>query len=485
MKNLKRTKIIATLGPATHSREKIRELIEAGVNAFRLNFSHGSYEEHIRLIEWVQDIREELSAPVGIMQDLSGPKIRIGELGDEPLILEPGDELILDPSLEGRKGNRISVSHKRFADDVEVGHNLLLADGAIELEITSIDRPEVTCSVINGGQLTSRKGINYPVGSFSVPAVTDKDIRDLEVGLEHGVDMVAISFVRSADDVKTVRDKCRELGREIPLIAKIEKHEAIENLDEIISSVDGVIVARGDLGVEIPLEKVPGVQKKIIESANLYAKPVIIATQMLASMVRSPRPTRAEVTDIANAILDGADTLLLSEETAIGQYPVRAIETMSKIAVETERDYPYGKLFPEEKYPPEMQLYIEITLNAADIANALDAPVILCPTSSGFTARMLSRFRPEALIYALTSDDSVYYNAGILWGVIPRRVPQIEAFDEELMCVARQMANHDRLLDEGDYYVITAGFPFGVGNRTNMITAGVYHKADCPRENIA
>ncbi len=476
MRNTKRTKIIATLGPATYSREKIKELIGAGVNAFRLNFSHGNYEEHFRLIEWVQGVRRELGVPVAIIQDLGGPKIRIGEIRGEPLVLEADDELILDPNVREREDNIISVSYVGFAGDVREGHNLLLADGAIELKIIKIKGSRVECRVLNGGRLTSNKGINYPAGSFSVPSITEKDVRDLEVGLEHGVDMIAISFIRKASDIETVRAKCVESGREIPLIAKIEKHEAIENLDDIIEEVDGVIVARGDLGVEIPMEKVPGVQKKIIKSANLHGKPVIIATQMLASMVRSPRPTRAEVTDIANAILDGADALLLSEETAVGKYPIEAIETMSRIVIETERDYPYGKIFPDATYPPKMHLPIEIALNAADIANALNAPVILCPTSSGFTARMLSRFRPEAIIYALTSDDVVYNSSGLLWGVIPRKVPEIEEFDEELMRASKEMANGDGLLDDGEYYVITAGFPFGVGNRTNMITADVYHE---------
>jgi pyruvate kinase len=481
MKNMKRTKIIATLGPASDSKKTIIMLIKSGVNAFRLNFSHGSYEAHLQLIELIKEAREELSAPVGIMQDLSGPKIRIGDIGGEPMELKAEDELILDPSIEGRQGNRLSVTHKGIAEDVQTGHSLLLADGAIELRITAIEPPIVKCRVVDGGILTSKKGINYLEGSFKVPSVTEKDINDLKYGLEHGIDMVAVSFVRKAEDIELVRNKCREIGREVPLIGKIEKHEAVENLGEIIDAVDGLIVARGDLGVEIPLEKVPGVQKRIIAEANLRGKPVIIATQMLASMVRSPRPTRAEVTDIANAILDGADALLLSEETAIGKYPVESIETMSSIAKETELDYPYGKLFPSGEYPYDMQLPIEIALNAADIANALSAPIIFCPTSSGFTAMMLSRFRPEALIYALTSDDSVYYNCGLLWGVIPRKVREIEGFDEELMCSAREMAKNDGLLEDGDYYVITAGFPFGAGTRTNMITAGIYRSTDCDR----
>lgn len=479
MKNMKRTKIIATLGPASASKESIRKLILSGVNTFRLNFSHGSHDDHLRLIDWVKETREELSAPIGIMQDLSGPKIRIGNVGEEAMKLEPGDELILDPTIGERRGNVLSVSHVGIAEDVRVGHSLLLADGAIELKITAVEPPIVKCRVVDGGILTSKKGINYLEGSFKVPSVTEKDINDLKYGLEHGIDMVAVSFVRKAEDIELVREKCREIGREVPLIGKIEKHEAVENLAEIIDAVDGLIVARGDLGVEIPLEKVPGVQKRIIAEANLRGKPVIIATQMLASMVRSPRPTRAEVTDIANGILDGADALLLSEETAIGKYPIESIETMSRIAKETEREYPYGKIFPEGNYPDDMQLPIEIALNAADIANALNAPIIFCPTSSGFTARMLSRFRPEALIYALTSNDSVFYNSGLLWGVIPRKVREIEGFDEELMRSAREMAKEDGLIEDGDYYVITAGFPFGTGTRTNMITAGIYRSKDC------
>ncbi len=475
MKNeIKRTKIIATLGPAVSSKEKIRGLIEAGANAFRLNFSHGSHENHIQLIRWIHELREEMAVPVGIMQDLSGPKIRIGTISNPPLILNHGDEFILDPELTESVGNSVPVSHGLFADDTEIGHHLLLADGAIELEILDIQHPRVICRILNGGQLTSKKGINYPGGSFNVPSITEKDKRDLKVGLENGVDFVAISFVRKVDDVTAVRQLCTEFGREVPLIAKIEKHEAIANFDGIINAVDGVIVARGDLGVEIPLEKVPSMQKEIIHRANLHGKPVIIATQMLASMVKSPRPTRAEVSDIANAILDGADALLLSEETAIGEYPVESVSMMARIAIEAERNYPFGRDFSDEEIPHDITISTAISSSAAQLASDLDAPVILCPTSSGFTARMISRFRPKSHIYALTSLESTYLSAGLLWGVIPRKVPMIESFDRTLMRASCDMANADGLLDIGERYVVTAGFPFGSGHGTNMMRAGIY-----------
>jgi len=473
----KRTKIIATLGPATASKEKIWELVSAGVNAFRLNFSHGTYDEHRKFVAWIKEIREELSVPVGIMQDLGGPKIRVGEISNPPLRLETGDEIVFDTTVEKSNGKIIPVTYKGFPNDVIAGHHLFLADGAIELEIKEIQPPRVVCRVLNGGLLTSKKGINYPGGSFRVPSVTEKDIRDLQVGLECGVDFVAVSFVRSAADLELVREKCMEYGRIVPLIVKIEKHEAIENLDEITAAADGLIVARGDLGVEIAFEKVPSAKRRIIRVANLYGKPVIIATQMLASMLRAPRPTRAEVSDIANSILAGADALLLSDETAVGQFPVEAIRTIVKIAVEVETHYPFGCDFPESDILDDMIISTEIAKNAADVANALDAPIIICPTSSGFTARMLSRFRPEALIYALTSADSVYYFAGLIWGVVPRKIAKIEQFDEELMHTALQMTHDDGLLGDGDYYVVTAGFPFGESERTNMMQAGIFHKS--------
>lgn len=471
MSKIKRTKIVATLGPSTSSPDMIEHLIKSGVNAFRLNFSHGTHQSHAQLIKWIKEKREELNTSVAILQDLSGPKIRIGEISDPPLELKSGDQLIFDTSIAVSAGNIVPVTYKNFADDVEEGHQLLLADGSIEVKITKVEPPRVTCKIVVGGKLTSYKGINYPDGSFNLPAITDKDREDLKFGLQQDVDYVALSFVKTAKDIEVAREICRSEKKQVPLIAKIEKHEAVKNFQEILQSFDGVMVARGDLGVEIPLEKVPLIQKKIIHLANLEGKPVITATQMLLSMVNAPRPTRAEVTDIANAILDGTDAIMLSEETASGNYPLQAVETMNRIALETERHFPfYGPLSAEEG-SVELDITKAISASACSLAEKLEANAILCPTSSGFTARMISRFRPKAKVFALTTNRTTYYQLALLWGVMPDCV-SVEYKMQELLDNALQKAVEEKLLRPKNRYVITAGFPFGEGSPTNLIYAG-------------
>ncbi|RMG61177.1 MAG: pyruvate kinase [Calditrichaeota bacterium] len=473
--NIKRTKIIATLGPATADKEKIAQLVRAGVNAFRLNFSHGTYKEHARLIRWIKQVRRELDEPVAILQDLGGPKIRVGIIEPEPLRLVPGDRLIFDPALEKNRGKEIPLSYPDLARDVAVGKRLVLADGSIELLIEAIDGRRVICQVLNEGVLSSHKGLNYPEGSFRLPALTEKDRQDLAFGLQQGVDWVALSFVRSREDIQLARQICRQHGCDVPLIAKIEKHEAVNNFLEIVEAVDGVMVARGDLGVEIPLEKVPLVQKKIIRLANLHGKPVITATQMLLSMVHSPRPTRAEVTDIANAILDGSDAIMLSDETAMGKYPLRAVQMMSRIALETEKQYPFYSqdlinLLSEsgmDQLIPEA-----ISHSASILSRDLGARLIICPTNSGFTAKMISRFRPQSLLLALTPSRETYYRLALMWGVVPRYLA-IQKHSTRLIENALKHAYRENLLKRGDVYVITAGFPFGQLRSTNLITAGV------------
>lgn len=467
----KRTKIVATLGPSTSTPEMIGKLIDAGVNAFRLNFSHGTHESHAQLIGWIKEKRQALGKPVAILQDLSGPKIRIGKISDPPLELKSGDEVILNTSITASAGNAIPVTYQNFAEDVEEGHHLLLADGALELKILRVQPPRVMCSVITGGPLTSNKGINYPEGSFSLPAITAKDQDDLRFGLEHDVDYVALSFIKTAEDVETAREICREAGKEVRLIAKIEKHEAIKNFFEILQSVDGVMVARGDLGVEIPLEKVPLVQKKIIRLANLAGKPVITATQMLLSMVDHPRPTRAEASDITNAILDGTDAIMLSEETAGGQYPLQAVETMRRIALETEHSFPFYNPLIREGDIAELDIAKAISNSATSLARHLKAEVLLCPTSSGFTARMMARFRPKAYILALTPNWKTYYEMALYWGVLPR-IFEHETEVDKLLVHAIEFGKREKLLHKRDRYVITAGFPFGMGGSTNLIQAG-------------
>lgn len=469
----KRTKIVATLGPATSSKEKIRQLIKAGVNVFRLNFSHGTHQEHGRLIRFIKEAREELKQPVATLQDLSGPKIRVGTISNPPLELNAGDEVILNTKIKKSRGNEIPLDYAGFAKDVRVNDHLLLADGNIDLKIQKVEAPKVLCKVVVGGHLTSRKGVNYPAGSFNIPALTKKDIEDLKFGLAKGIDMVALSFVKTVDDVKRIKKVFKSEMRSVPIIAKIEKHEAIHNFLEILDEVDGIMVARGDLGLEIPSEQVPMVQKKLIKLANVHGKPVITATQMLLSMVKSPRPTRAEITDVANAILDGTDAVMLSEETAVGDYPIRAVEMMSRIALETEKNFPYYTSFLKDKVGGSEDIPQAISKNAVDLAQELDARLIICPTTSGFTARMIARFRPQAPIFALAPNENTYFSLVLLWNVIPCIFP-VEKQAEELIQNSLEQAVREKLLGKSDAYVITAGFPFGEGAPTNLIKAGVY-----------
>ncbi|RMF55262.1 MAG: pyruvate kinase [Calditrichaeota bacterium] len=472
IKDEKRTKIVATLGPATSKPETIEKLIMAGVNAFRLNFSHGTHEEHAQLISWIKEKRETLNKSVAILQDLSGPKIRVGEISNPPLKLVPGQTVILDTSIEESKGNRIPVTYKNFHNDVVAGHRLLLADGQMELEILDINPPQVHCRVIVGGELTSHKGINYPDGSFTLPALTEKDQKDLRFGLRHGVDYVALSFIKDPTDVELARKICEEEKRNVPLIAKIEKHEALKNFHGIVQVVDGVMVARGDLGVEIPLEQVPHEQKKIIRISNLYGKPVITATQMLLSMVHSPRPTRAETTDIANAILDGTDAIMLSEETATGKHPIKAVETMCRIARETEKHFPFYHSNVDIRELSANEIPQAISNGATTLAKNLESRFIICPTHSGFTARMISRFRPKAYIIGLTPSKETFYQLSLLWGVLPKLFNYKEHMGD-LLEHSIDFVKQEGLLKPGEKFVITSGYPFGKGGGTKLIMADI------------
>jgi len=468
----KRTKIVATLGPATSSADKISRLIKSGGNVFRLNFSHGTHEDHGKLIELIKNIREDLKQPVAILQDLSGPKIRVGSISNPPLKLHAGDAVVLNTRIKKSKDNEIPLNYSGFAKDVKSGDHLLLADGNIELKITEANPPKVFCKVIVGGELTSKKGVNYPGGSFNIPSLTKKDKTDLAFGLRSGIDMIAVSFVKTVKDIQYVKKMFKLYKKSVPIIAKIEKHEAIRNFLEILNEVDAIMIARGDLGLEIPSEQVPMVQKKLIHLANVHGKPVITATQMLLSMVKSPRPTRAEITDVANAILDGTDAIMLSEETAVGDFPVKAVEVMSRIAVETEKNFPYSHLMPGawEDNPDIPQA---ISKSAANLAEALNARLIICPTTHGFTARMISRLRPKAPILALTPNVDVYHQMVLIWNVLPHVFP-LEKQTSKLIQNSLEIAKRKKLIKKGDTYVITAGFPFGRAEPTNLIKAGVF-----------
>ncbi len=471
----KRTKIVATVGPACRDPEILEAMVREGVDVFRLNFSHGNHDSHLKNIENIKKIRSKLDCPVAILQDLTGPKIRLGTISEEPLTVSTDDVIILDAGLDGpSRGNRIGVNHPKFAEDVYTGGRLLLADGEIELKITGIEGKQVTCRVVTGGGLYSRKGVNFPTGSFKIPALTDKDIDDLKFGLKNEVDLVAMSFVRTAADLEKAGKIFKETGRSVPLIAKIEKHEAISNLPEIVDAADGIMVARGDLGVEIDLERVPIVQKRIIDMANRAGKPVITATQMLRSMVDSPKPTRAEATDVANAVLDGTDAVMLSEETAVGKFPVRAIRTMVKISMQAEAFFTgYFRAHSEVLEELKSSTTQSVAHSAVILARDLDASLIFAVTRSGYTARAIAKFRPHSLILALTPSESVYYQLSLMWGVKAVKYP-LQKDMQSLMKDALNIAEEYGLIKKDEHYVFTSGFPLGEPGSINQITTGLH-----------
>ena len=469
---MRKTKIVATIGPASEPVEQLERLIDAGLDVARLNFSHGSHDEHRRMFADLRSVSARMGCPVAILQDLAGPKIRIGDFADGKIRLTPGDEFRLTSvDLLGDE-SRVSVNYQPLPDEVRAGDRLLLADGALELEVVGSEDNEVVTRVITGGRLGSRKGINLPSSSLSVPSLTKKDLRDLALGVELGVDFVALSFVRRPEDLERTREEMRRLGQEIPLIAKVEKHEAIANMDEIIASADGVMVARGDLGVETPLERVPAVQKQLIAKCNRAGKPVITATQMLGSMVSSPRPTRAEATDVANAILDGTDAVMLSEESAVGEHSVEAVRTMDRIARATEHVFPY-ETWSERVLHSTMHGVPEAVARAAcDLAESLDAGAVIPFTRSGSTSLLVAKYRPRMPILAPCSVESTLRRLRLSWGVFPLPCERVE--DTEVMVKhACEVALASGLVERGESVVLTAGLPVGRTGITNTIRAAV------------
>lgn len=460
-----RTKIVCTIGPSSDSREVIRQLIKNGMNVARLNFSHGTHAEHQKKINLIREISDEFEQPVAILQDLCGPKIRVGEVMEPGIRLEPGQVFILtsQPVVGGEK--RIGVSYSALPQEVKENDRILLADGLMELIVKSKSRTEINCCVITGGILTSHKGINLPTGTIKTPALTEKDEKDLLFGLQNNVDYVALSFVREAAEILKVKKIIENNGKHTPVIAKIEKHEALDNIEGIMEAADGIMVARGDLGVETPLENVPNVQKQLIRSANNKGKPVIVATQMLRSMVDSPRPTRAEATDVANAVLDGTDAVMLSEETASGKYPVEALLYMVKIIESAEKNYPHNKYL---KLMTKKNVSESIAYTACVLADHLNATAIVATTSSGSTAKHISRFRPESRLIAISPDKVTLRRLSIYWGCITGFVAEPKSTDEMLdKAVAAALKTHKVV--KGDLIVITAGHPVWVSGTTNML----------------
>jgi len=460
-----KTKIVCTIGPASESPEIIRALAECGMNVARLNFSHGSREEHARKIRIIRSISDELGQPVAVLQDLAGPKIRVGIIPEPGVRLEAGQSFVLtNESIEG-SSERVSVSYGSLPEEVRAGDRILLSDGSIEVTVKGANQREIYCEVITGGLLTSHKGLNLPTRTIKAASLTDKDREDLLFGLDKEVDYVALSFVKTARDILRLKEVIQERRRDTPVIAKIEKHEAVKNIDEIMEVADAIMVARGDLGVEIPLEEVPLIQKMLIRKANALGKPVITATQMLRSMVDSPRPTRAEATDVANAVLDGTDAVMLSEETAVGNYPVQAVQFMTRIIESAERDFPHERYL---EFTPKKEVSASVAHASCVLADHLQASAIVAPTQSGQTAKHISRFRPRQPIIALSPHRSTVQRLGLVWGCLPRMVDDPKDTDDMIDKMA-ESALETGYVSKGELVVMTAGHPVGMAGSTKMV----------------
>jgi pyruvate kinase len=466
----RRTKIVATIGPATESPQQLRRLIEAGATTFRLNFSHGDHSEHAARIATIRQVGHELGIHVGILQDLQGPKIRLGRFKDGPITVAKGDPFTLTSRDVACTQDIATVTYDRLADEVVVGSRILLDDGRVEMVVDRVDGSDQTlyCTVTVGGVLSNNKGVNFPDVQLSIRALTDKDRTDLAFGLKQGVDWVALSFVRNPSDMLEIKELISSHGHSTPVVAKIEKFEAIDQIDAILPLCDGVMVARGDLGVEMPAEEVPLLQKELIRKCNALGIPVITATQMLDSMVSCPRPTRAEVSDVANAILDGTDAVMLSNESAVGDYPVEAVATMSQIARRIERDYPRRG----EESQLASTIPNAISQAVSTIARQLEAAAILTLTKSGATARNVSKFRPSTPILAITSEVDVARRMQLVWGVNPLLISH-ESSATSTFTIAMGLAQEMGVLREGDLVVQTAGTLPGVSGSTDLVKVGI------------
>jgi len=462
---LPKTKIVCTIGPASSAPETIDALIRSGMSVARLNFSHGTHADHEQMILAIRAASEKLDRPVAILQDLGGPKIRVGTIPGDGMQLSAGQSLILTTEKALAQGNRVSVSYADLSSQVKPGDCILLADGMMELTVEQVRGTDIFCTVVTGGRLTSNKGINLPTSSLNIPALTDKDRRDLLFGLGLEVDYVALSFVKAAEDIHAIKKIIRRQNKRTPVIAKFEKHEALNHVDAILEAADGLMIARGDLGVEIPLENVPNIQKNLVRKANALGKPVVIATQMLRSMVESPRPTRAEAADVANAVLDGADAVMLSEETASGQYPVEAVRYMAKIAASAEKEYPHGKYL---KLLPKKGTAESVAFAGTILAKNLPASAIVATTRSGSTAIQISRYRPPQPIIALSPDMAAVRLLTLYWGCAPFFQQIIEDTDE-MVEQAAMAAMEKGSFHKGDRLVITAGRPIWATGTTNML----------------
>ncbi len=461
-----RTKIVATIGPASRSPETLKKMVNAGMSVARLNFSHGSYEDHAKTIEMIRAVEAELDTPITLLQDLQGPKIRVGQMPNGGIPLEEGAPLILVPedALDGQP-NTVSIDYPHLWEEATPGTQVLMDDGLLELQVEEVVGREVRCRVVKGGLLKSRKGVNLPSLNLKLPSMTDKDIQDVEFGLSQNVHWISLSFVRRGDDVRSLKNFLASKGHaDVPVLAKLEKPQAIENLEDILCACDAIMVARGDMGVELPPEQVPLTQKRIIRRCNELGIPVITATQMLESMIQNPRPTRAEASDVANAILDGTDAVMLSGESAMGAYPVEAVQMMTRIAREVERDYHFVN------YPPSKEdeaHAISEALNAID--QFLPLQCIVAFTNTGYTAKLASKERPTAPVVALTPNIDVYHRLNLVWGVRPLLLEEEMTEFEAVLRQAEECLLGRGLASVGDRILVIGGIPMQVTGGTNFL----------------
>jgi pyruvate kinase len=468
---MSRTKIVCTIGPASISPEVMRGLVRAGMDVARINFSHGDHATQARSIATLRQVAEEEDRLVAVMADLQGPKLRVGEIEGGVTELREGDVVTLTSRPRPGVAAEIPVPHPELLRDLQVGQTVLLDDGQLALVVVQAGEDGLKCQVVTGGQLTSRKGINVPGATLRFPALTPKDREDTAFALEQGVDFFALSFVRRAGDVRELRQLLKRKRVDVSIVAKIEKPEALSVFGDILAEADGIMVARGDLGVETPAEEVPFHQKHIIRACNQAGKPVITATQMLQTMIENPRPTRAEASDVANAILDGTDAVMLSGETAVGRYPVVAAETMAVICANAETHLPHGRLVHGEPHSHET-ITEAISTAAVEIACEVEASAIITATMSGTTARMVARHRPPVPILAVTPSRTTLFRLALVWGVVPVQVGAFTTTDAMVEVMVRE-ARWQGLAARGDRVVLTAGIPFGSGRKTNLLKVHV------------
>ncbi|ODM02591.1 pyruvate kinase [Eisenbergiella tayi] len=465
---MRKTKIICTIGPASQSEEKLRELMLAGMNVARFNFSHGDHEEQHGKYDRMRKVSKELNLPIAALLDTKGPEIRLRDFEGGKVMLEAGQKFTLTTKEIMGTNEKASITYKELIHDISAGTTILIDDGLIEMTVEEITDTDIICNVVNGGPVSNHKGVNVPGAELSMPYISESDKNDILFGVELGFDIIAASFVRNKEDVLEVRKILDERNSKMMIISKIENMQGIKNLDEIIEVSDGIMVARGDMGVEVPLEEVPVLQKQIIKKAVAKGKQVITATQMLESMMHNPRPTRAETTDIANAIYDGTTAIMLSGESAQGQYPVEAVQTMARIAERTEEDIDFAGRLKKREVPGDGNITTAISHATCTLAADLDVKAIICVTMSGFTASMISRFKPSCPIIGCTVKRLVWRQLNLQWGVMPLLI-QEENTAEDLFHAAIDAAVDAGYIVKGDKIIITAGMPLGISGKTNQL----------------